>query len=242
MSDHTVSERTWERYGAATGIAFGILILVAIFAAPQPPHIDASAQKIATYYANHRHAVLTSGVFGAFATVAAVLFVSHLRHVFDRAENGIEGLSTVVYSTGLATVGASLFFGVISTTLAFMTAQPGGLADAGLTRALYDVGYVGNGMTYLLSAAFLAAIAVGVVRGEVATPALGWFAALVAVASTVAAIGSLTVSSYSAGWTAVGLVGILGLAAWAIVAGGLMLRNPEVEMTAAHRSLIVPAH
>jgi hypothetical protein len=242
MSDHAVSERAWERYGAATGIAFGILLLVAVFAAPQPPHIDASAQKIANYYGDHRHAVLAAGVFGAFATVAALLFISHLRHVYDRAENGIEGLSTVVYATGLATVAASLFFGVISTTLAFMTAQPGGLSDAGLTRALYDMGYAGNGMTFLLSAAFLAANAVGMVRGEVATPALGWFAALVAAASTVAAIGSLTVSSYSAGWTAVGLAAIVGLAAWVITAGGVMLRHPEVETAAAHRSLIVPAH
>lgn len=242
MSEHAVSERTWERYGAATGIAFGILLLVAIFAAPQPPHIDASAQKIASYYANHRHAVLTAGVFGAFATVAAVLFIAHLRHVYDRVEDGIEGLSTVVYATGLATIGASLFYGVISTTLAFMTAQPGGLSDAGLTRALYDVGYVGNGLTFMLSAAFLAANAVGMVRGEAANTALGWFAALVAAASVVAAVGSLTVSSYSAGWAAIGLVSILGMGAWAIATGGQMLRRPEVEAAALHRSLIVPAH
>jgi hypothetical protein len=242
MSEHTVSERTWERYGAATGVAFGILLLVAVFAAPQPPHIDASAQKIASYYANHRHAVLTSGVFGVFATVAAVLFVAHLRHVYDRVENGVEGLSTVIYASGLAAIGASLFYGVISTTLAFMTAQPGGLSDAGLTRALYDLGYVGNGATFMLTATFLAANAVGMVRGEVATPALGWFAALVAAASVVSSIGSLTVSSYSAGWTAIGLVSIVGLAAWDITAGGLMLRRPEVEAAALHRSLIVPAH
>lgn len=242
MSQNTVSERTWERYGAATGIAFGILILVAIFAAPQPPHIDASASKIATYYANHRHAVLTAGVFGAFATVAAVLFVSHLRHVFDRAENGIEGLSTVVYAAGLATIAASLFYGIVGTTLAFMTAQPGGLSDAGLTRALYDMGYVSNGFAFLLTAAFLGAIAIGMVRGEAATPALGWFAALIAAANTAAGVGSLTVSSYSAGWTAVGFVGIIGLAAWAITAGGMMVRHPEVEAAATHRSLIVPAH
>src|SRR5437763_1188843 len=82
MSEHAVSERTWERYGAGTGVAFGILLLVAIFVAPQPPHIDASASKIASYYANHRHGVLTAGVFGAFSTVAAVLFIAHLRHVY----------------------------------------------------------------------------------------------------------------------------------------------------------------
>jgi hypothetical protein len=237
-----MTERTWERYGAATGIAFGILLVVAIFAAPSPPHIDASATKIANYYAAHRHAVLTAGVFGAFATVAAVLFIAHLRHVYDRVENGIEGLSTVVYAAGLAAVAASLFSAIMGTVLAFMTAQPGGLGDAGLTRALYDMGYVGNGLTFMMTALFLAANAVAMVRGEAANTALGWFAALIAACSVVTAVGSLTVSSYSSGWTLLGFVSILGLAAWDIAAGATMLRHPEVEAIAVHRSLIAPAH
>lgn len=237
-----MTERTWERYGAATGIAFGLLLLVAIFVAPQPPHIDASSQKIVSYYANHRHVVLTAGVFSAFATMAAVLFISHLRHIFDRVENGIEGLSTVVFAGGLATVAAALFSGIVQTTLAFMTVQPGGIIDGGVVRALYDVSYVGNGMTFMLTALFLGATAVGMVRGEVATPLLGWFAAVVAACSVVAGVGLLTVSSYSAGWTAIGLVSILGLAAWTVVAGATMIARPEVEAVAAHRSLIAPAH
>src|SRR5947209_20079371 len=237
-----MSERTWERYGAATGIAFGLLLVVTIFAAPQPPHIDASAQKVITYYTDHRHAVLAAGVFGAFASVAAVLCVAHLRHIFDRVEHGIEGLSTVVFAAGLVTIAASLVSGVLSTTLAFMTVQPGGVIDGGLVRALYDISYVSYGPTFLLLALFLGAVAVGMIRGEVATPALGWFAAVVAAVSVAAAIGEMTVSSYSATWTAISLVAILGLAAWDIVAGATMLARPEVEAMGAHRSLIAPSH
>jgi len=237
-----MTERTWEKYGAASGIAFGILLVVAIFVAPQPPHIDASAQKIVAYYSSHRHSVVTSGVFGAFATVAAVLFIAHLRHVFDRVEKGVEGLSTVIYAAGLVTVAASLMSGVLSTTLAFMTVQPGAGVDAGLVRALYDVTYVSYGPTFLLLATFLGAVAIGMIRGEVATPALGWFAAVVAATSVAAAIGQLTVSSYSAGWTAVSLVAILGLAAWDIVAGATMMARPEVEAVERHRSLIAASH
>ena len=237
-----MTERTWERYGAASGVAFGILLLVAIFVAPSPPHIDADATKIVGYYTSHRHAVIASGVFGAFATVAAVLFIAHLRHIFDRVENGVEGLSTVVYATGLITVASSLISGVLSTTLAFMTVQPQGLIDGGLVRALYDVTYVSYGPTFLLLAAFLGAVAIGMIRGEVATPALGWFAAAVAAICVAAAVGQLTVSSYTAGWTAVSLVAILGLAAWDIVAGAAMIARPEVETVARHRSLIAASH
>ena len=237
-----MTERTWEKYGAASGVAFGILLLVAIFAAPQPPHIDASADKIVAYYTSHRHAVITAGVFGAFATVAAVLFVSHLRHVFDRVEKGIEGLSTVVYAAGLVTVASAVISGVLSTTLAFMTVQPQGLIDGGLVRALYDLTYVSYGPTFLLLATFLGAVAIGMIRGEVATPALGWFAAVVAAANVAAAIGQMTVSNYTTGWTAVSLVAILGLAAWDIVAGATMMARPEVETVARHRSLIAASH
>lgn len=237
-----MTERTWERYGAASGIAFGILVLVAVFVAPQPPHVDASAQKIVSYYTDHRHAVLASGVFGAFATIAAILFIAHLRHVYDRVEHGIEGLSTVVYAAGLMAVAASLFFGLMSTTLAFLVAQPGGLLDSGLVRALYDMGYVGNGIASVLTALFLAGNAVAMVRGEATTPAIGWFAGLAAAVNLAAGLSGLTVSSYTSGWTVVFLVALLSLSAWSIVAGGVMMRRPEVEAIAQHRSAIAPAH
>ena len=237
-----MTERTWERYGAATGIAFGILLLVTLFVAPQPPHVDASTTKILAYYTDHRHAVVAAGVFGAFASVSAVMFIAHLRHVFDRVENGIEGLSTVVYAAGLVTVALSVIGGVLQTTLAFMTVQPGTLLDGGLVRALYDMNYISFGPTFLMLALFLGAVAIGMIRGEVASPALGWFAAAVGVVSIAAGIGFLTVSSYSAGWTAIGLVAILGLAAWDVVAGATMMARPESEAVGSHRSLIAPVH
>ena len=237
-----MTERTWERYGAATGIGFGLLLLVAIFAAPQPPHIDASGQKILTYYANHRHAVLTAGVFGAFSTLAAVLFISHLRHVFDRVEHGIEGLAAVVYAAGIGAVAVSMLSGIVQATLAFTTVQPGDLVDGGTARALYDFAWIGNGMTFMLSSLFLAAIAVGMIRGEVATPALGWFAAAISLVSVVAGVGEITVSSYSAAWNVVGLVAIVGLGAWTITAGASMMAHPEAETVASYRSLIAASH
>lgn len=237
-----MTERTWERYGAATGIAFGLLLLVAIFAAPQPPHIDASSQKILGYYTDHRHAVLAAGVFGAFSTLAAVLFISHLRHVFDRVEHGIEGLAAVVYAAGIGAVAVATLGGIIQTSLAFTTVQPGDVIDGGTARVMYDMAWVSNGMTLMLGALFLGAIAVGMVRGEVATPLLGWLAAAVAVLCLASGVGQLTVSSYSTAWAAIGLAAIVGFALWVIVAGASMVAHPEVETVARHRSLIATSH
>jgi hypothetical protein len=236
-----MTERTWERYGAATGIGFGILLLVSLFAAPAPPHIDASTTKIAAYFGDHRHAVVIASLVGVFAAVAALLFIAHLRHVFDRVENGIEGLSTVIYATGLATVAAGALGGIATTTLAFMTVQPGSLDTLGTTRALYDLTAVSNGVTAVFAAAFLGATAIGMVRGEVATQWLGWCAAADAALLLVAGIGLLTVSSYSGAWTGIVLVAIVGFAAWVITAGAEMIRHPEAEAVGQHRSLVAPA-
>jgi hypothetical protein len=237
-----VSERTWEKYGAATGIAFGLLLVVAIFAAPQPPHVDATGEKVLAYFTDHRRAVEVAGVFGAFASLAAILFIAHLRHVFDRVEKGIEGLSTVIFAAGIATVGVAALSGMIQTALAFTTVQPGDLISGGLARVMYDLVYVANGTTFLFVALFLAALAIGMVRGEVANAGLGWFAAVVAAVCVVAGVAMLTVSSYSAAWSTVGLVAILGVAGWSIVAGATMLARPEAESVGVHRSLIAASH
>lgn len=233
-----MTERTWEKYGAATGIAFGILLLVAVFMVPSPPHIDASPGKIASFYSDHRHAVLTANVIGTLAGIAAILFICHLRHVFDRVEGGIEGLSTVVFALGLAAVAFSALSGIMASTLAMMAGQPGNITDGGLVRAVYDISFIANGVTFMLVGAWLGAVAVGMVRGEVATPALGWFAAAVGVVCIVLGVGLQTVGNYSDGWATVGFVAFLGLAAWDIVAGATMMRRPAVEAMSAHHSLI----
>jgi hypothetical protein len=234
-----MTERTWEKYGAATGIAFGILLLVAVFMVPNPPNIDDSAKTISSFYADHRHAVLWANVVGTLSAVAAVLFICHLRHVFDRVEGGVEGISTIVFGTGLVAVSFAMLAGVLQSTMSMMSAQPGGaLEDAGLVRALYDIGWVANGVCFMFVAAWLGAVAVGMVRGEVASPALGWFGGVVAVACVAAGVSWMTVGNYTTGWTVVSFVALIGLAAWDIVTGAVMMRQPAVEEMASHHSLI----
>ena len=86
----TVNENRWERYGAAAGVAFAVLVLVSYFMVPSPPHVDAGFRKIGDYYANHRRAILTSNLIGTFAALAFIWFLGHLRHVLNRAEGGVE--------------------------------------------------------------------------------------------------------------------------------------------------------
>src|SRR5437868_15460303 len=85
-----MDENHWERYGAAAGVAFAVLVLVSYFMVPSPPHGDAGFRKIGDYYANHRRAILTSNVIGTFGALAFLWFLGHLRRVLNRADGGID--------------------------------------------------------------------------------------------------------------------------------------------------------
>src|SRR2546423_6767236 len=114
-----MSERQWERLGAATGIGFVAAMLTSVFMAPTPPHIDASTSEILDYVTGHRTALLTSAVVGALAGVLFLVFLGHLRHLLQRSEKGAEALSPILYSAGLTTVAIAFVFSLPLAVLAF---------------------------------------------------------------------------------------------------------------------------
>src|SRR4051794_26262216 len=97
-----MSERQWERLGAAAGVAFVVAVLVSVFMVPTPPHLNDTAQQIRAYYLDHTNALLASGLVGMAAAVFFVWFIGHLRHVMNRAEAGAEAFSPVVFGSGIA--------------------------------------------------------------------------------------------------------------------------------------------
>src|SRR5947208_3006477 len=157
----------WERYGAAAGIIFAVLLVVSFFLAPQPPHIDATTQKIAAYFAGHRRAILTEQVFGTFAVVFFVWFLGHLRHVLQRAEGGAEALSPIVFGAGIALAGAGALAALPVATLAFAAHRPEFIGDAGLVRAFYDMYLMVGNVLLIMCGLFVAATAAAMVRGEI---------------------------------------------------------------------------
>ena len=52
-----MDENMWERWGAAAGVVFVVLLMLSVFIAGAPPHIDASHDKIVSYFGDHRRAV-----------------------------------------------------------------------------------------------------------------------------------------------------------------------------------------
>ena len=80
--------------------------------------------------------------------------------------------------------------------LAFMDAQPGGLNDPSLVRALGDLNTIFFSLTSVMTAVFLAALGWAMLRGDAGTDWLGWLMLVVAAFNCVAVWIGVTFSSY----------------------------------------------
>lgn len=235
-----MNERQWERTGAGAGILFVILLVLAVFLAPQPPHIDASADKIASYVTGHRRALLTAQVLGVLAAASFLWFLGHLRHVLERAEGGVEALSPIVTASGTALAAVGALASLPMSVLALMANSPEGLKDAALVRMLFDVNQVvGGGMLGILAALFLMSAGIAMVRKELVAPWLGWASLALAAVNGVTGVAAMTVDTYHTAWAALGFVSILGLAAVILVASAMMIWQPEAERGLVHPPVFV---
>lgn len=227
-----MDERRWERYGASAGIAFVVLLLASVFVSPAPPHPDASADKIATYYADNSGRVLFATVCGLCAIIAFVWFASHLRHVLNRAEGGAEAFAPIVYGSAMVTAAVAGVTGLPQGTLAFL-ARSGDLGDGGMVRALFGMNLMAGCVVSVAAALFLAATAAAILKGEMVSRWLGWAGGVTAAVMFLAGIGGLYQTTYEAFWVAVGISSILLLAAWTLAVSIQMYRMPEVARTTA---------
>jgi hypothetical protein len=228
-----MDENRWERYGAAAGVAFAVLVLVSFFMVPSPPHVDASFRKIGDYYANHRRAILTSNVIGTFGALAFIWFLGHLRHVLNRAEGGVEALSPIVYGAGMATIAVGILGAIPATVLAFSSQEEVINSNAGIVRLLYDMNTIMYSLLFITAGLFAAAAALAMVRKELAGPWLGWVGMGVAILAWASGTAGFYVTTYSPFWTGFSIVALIAFVAWVLAASVVMLRRPEVERAAA---------
>ncbi|HEY2430098.1 MAG TPA: hypothetical protein VGI06_14260, partial [Acidimicrobiales bacterium] len=174
-----MDDQMWERWGAGAGVLAVVLLLVATFAAPQAPRIDAPTAKIVAWVTAHRRAILAENVIGLFSTGAFLWFVAHLRHVLQKAEGGAEVLAPVVFASGTAMGAVFAVGGAPYVALAFLAAQPGGVAgpaDAPVVRLLNDLSGILYAPALILGVVFLGSWGLAMVRHELLSATLGWVA------------------------------------------------------------------
>jgi hypothetical protein len=230
-----MDESRWERSGATAGIVFFVLLAASVLVAPTPPHIDATTTRIATYFNDHRTAIISSNLLWILAGVAFVWFLGHLRHVLQRAEGGMEALSPVVFGSGVALVAAGGIAVVPVSTLALMARSQEGLTNPSVVRMLYDMRLMADPGLALAAALFVLAGSLAMVRKELVSPALGWVGMIVAAVDAIGGVATLYQTRYNSFWFAYQWVALFAFGVWILAASAAMVTRPEVERATARQ-------
>ena len=238
-----MNERTWEQAGAAAGIVTVILLVVSTFLVPQIPRIDSPTAKFVAWITTHRRGEETAAVLGMFASGTLVWFVSHLRHVLQRAEGGAEAFAPIVYGSGLILAAVSALGIVPITVLALMAGQAGGLGagDASTVRMLVVTSQVMLAPFTLLSAVFLIAFGAAMIRHELLDSWMGVAALFAAALNGITVVTAMVAGTYNRGAFVIGFAGFLAFAVVVLITSAQMLRLPEATRATRRQGVFSPA-
>jgi hypothetical protein len=236
-------DRTFERIGALSGLAFFVLAVLSGFIYPQQPRVDAAPAKTLAWVHDHHVALQAGMIFDFFAAGVLLWFAGYLYRVLRRAEGDVASLAPVVLASGIGVSVTTAMAALPTVLLAFMEAQRGGLNDPSLVRALGDLNTIFFSVTSIMTAVFLAALGWAMLRAELATAWLGWLALLVAVFNCIAVWIGVTFSSYHGhAWLIIGWGAYVGFLVVMLLTSVALLRQyrpaaasatPDAPATAA---------
>ena len=225
-------DRTFERIGALSGLAFFVLAVLSGFIYPQQPRVDAAPTKTLAWVHDHHVALQAGMIFDFFAAGALLWFAGYLYRVLRHAEGEQATLAPIVLAAGIGVSITTAIAALPTVLLAFMEAQPGGLTDLSLVRALGDLNTIFFSATSVMTAVFLAALAWAMLRAELATRWLGWIALVVAACNCIAVWIGVTFSSYHGhAWLIIGWGAYVGFLVVMLIMSASMLRQPRPSVS-----------
>jgi preprotein translocase subunit YajC len=216
----------WERYGAAAGLLFVVLVVVGSLIPGAPPSPDDSFREIANYYEDHTGTIKVGAFLTGLATVAFLWFLGSLWSTLRRSEDtrrlatiatggGIVGLITAVTSIALhATVAIA-----IGSTGATQSVNP---------KFIYLLAGTIAGMGNFGIAVLVGATAVAALRTGVFPAALAWASVVLAVGWLVA--GLIVANDATAIFT-IGFIVFLLWLIWVLVISFFMFRPEPAAQT-----------
>jgi hypothetical protein len=166
----------YARYGALTGIAFVVLLVIGfVIVTPTPPDLDSPVNEWSEYYIDDQDAIRAGLVI---TTASLFFFIWFLGSVATalRVAFGNPRLPTIAFGGGI-TFAAALFVAVAAVAVA--AHRPDEVSPE-LTRAFNDVAVLMGVPMIAGIAAFFGAIALVILRTDVLPPWLGWLSAVAA--------------------------------------------------------------
>jgi hypothetical protein len=174
----------WDRLGAATGIGFVVLFLVAFIIGGQPP-ID---EDVVDFFVANRRQLLTQAYLYGLSMVFLIWFLGSVRSHLSLSEGGTGRLSAVSFAGGIIFVTVLVVSGIVNTALASGIAR---FSDPETTRALYALVVVANDVNWFPLAVFSGAATLVAFRHNALPRWLAWLGAAVALTSPIGALGIL---------------------------------------------------
>jgi hypothetical protein len=212
--------RTWtfDRLGAAAGVGFVVLTLIADLAAGDPPNTGEPAFKIASFFNDHHRAVVVGAVLGG---IAGPLFVCLLAALALRLRAlGMTAWAGAVFGFGL--VGVSL--GIVSDAIYGSLARVAATAAFPTTKSLYIVSGFAAAKSFWFATGAMLAVAIGAWR---VLP--HWYGVLSLVTAVVSAFGGIALKQDGflaplGGLTAIAFVALL---VWVMATAAMLWLTAE---------------
>jgi hypothetical protein len=229
-----MKDRTFERLGALSGLAFVVLAVLSGFIYPQQPRVDSSPATTLAWVTDHRVALQAGMICDFFAAGVLLWFVGYLHRVLRRVEETAESLAPIVLGAGLGVAITTALAALPTAVLAFMVAQPGGISDPTLVRMLGDLNTLFFSVTSVMTAVFLVALGLAMLGRAIATRWLGWLSLVVAVFNGLAVWIGVTFSSYHGkGWMVVGWGAYIGFLVVLLLVSASLLRQRDTAPSGA---------
>lgn len=203
MIDHL---RRWVGLG---GLALVVVLLISIFATPEPPDATASSAKVAMFVHDHRPGLYLSAYLTALAVLMATVFLWYLRDVVAPAAPG-RRLANLGFAGGLLFVVG----GIYAAGTAFAMADVAKNADPTVLQTLNIFSEGVDNFAGAATALMMGATSLAILRSRALPSWLAYVGLVLAVASF-----------------AIPLLGLLGVGIWLLITSITVLvpsRKPSV--------------
>ena len=219
-----MTDKRWIQLGGLAGIIYVAASLVGEFIAPSSPNLNASIATITAYFTGHRHAVMAGQIIMAGGFAFALWWLGTLGHTFGKLGERRDPLGWIAVTAGVASATLALVSNSPMTLLAILAAQPNGLANGPVVRAVFDLPPIFGGVSLVLFAAFASSLGIGAARRGMVGSWLGWLGFVVGIAAGVGGGAQLALGGPSA-MNTVYTAGLIGFAIVVLILSVQMLRG-----------------